>query len=238
MWQAIRRAVGHSVDSQGNGGGAPETSEGRTLLIPAPGLRLRTHHYSSDAFGPTAAGKTEQVLEEHLSRTLRRTSDTDPLSLLQALYPLSLINGSRDEAKGASAISRNLAAHQGYTVVAGNNHNAKGFSSSFILLVRTIFTRREAHLLHFQRVVSSDIAIFPKFITHLIVVFAITVIVLHTCDYCNPFRCMPINIHALIFPSVYQPWLRPRISTAPPTLSETGNVNRGEQLKLLPQHHH
>ncbi|KTG04263.1 hypothetical protein cypCar_00025979 [Cyprinus carpio] len=53
------------------------------------------HHYSSDTFGRTTAGKTEQ-----------------------ALYPLSLINSSLDEGKGASAVSRNLAAHQGYTVVA------------------------------------------------------------------------------------------------------------------------
>uniref|UniRef100_A0A673LZI8 Paired box protein Pax-8 n=1 Tax=Sinocyclocheilus rhinocerous TaxID=307959 RepID=A0A673LZI8_9TELE len=79
--------------------------------------------------------------------------------------------------------------------------------------------------------------VFPKFITHLIVVFTIIVTVLHMCDYCNPFCCTSINIHTLIFPPVCQPLLRPRSSTAPPTLSETGNVTRGEQLKPLPQHH-
>lgn len=47
-----------------------------------------------------------------------------PVCLLQTLYPLSLINGSLDDAKtslssASSAIGRNLAAHQGYAMVTG-----------------------------------------------------------------------------------------------------------------------
>lgn len=146
----------HSVDSQGNGGGPRKHLRAEHFSSQHLDCGFERHHYSSDTFGPTAAGKTEQVLEEPVPDT-EVLSEVLTLSLLQALYPLSLINSSRDEAKGASAISRNLAAHQGYTVVAGNSHNVKGFSSSFILLVRNILTRREAHLLHFQSVVFSEI---------------------------------------------------------------------------------
>ncbi|XP_043094574.1 paired box protein Pax-8 isoform X3 [Puntigrus tetrazona] len=87
----------HSVDSQGSGGPRKQL---RTEHFPSQHLDcgFERHHYSSDSFGPTTAGKTEQ-----------------------ALYPLSLINGSLDEGKGASAVSRNLAAHQGYAVVAGRD---------------------------------------------------------------------------------------------------------------------
>ncbi|XP_073695965.1 paired box protein Pax-8 [Garra rufa] len=85
----------HSVDSQGSGSGPRKQL--RTEHFPSQHLEcgFERHHYSSDTFSQTVAGKTEQ-----------------------SLYPLSLINGSLDEGKGASAISRNLAAHQGYTVVA------------------------------------------------------------------------------------------------------------------------
>ncbi|KAK1883524.1 Paired box protein Pax-8 [Dissostichus eleginoides] len=92
----------HSVDSQGSGG------------VPRKQMRLdhfssatqhldcgfdRHHHYPPDSFSSASSSKTEQTL-----------------------YPLSLINGSLDEAKtslstSSSAIGRNLAAHQGYAMV-------------------------------------------------------------------------------------------------------------------------
>lgn len=57
------------------------------------------HHYPPDTFGSASGSKSEQTL-----------------------YPLTLINGSLDEAKNSlttsgSAITRNLAGHQGYTMV-------------------------------------------------------------------------------------------------------------------------
>lgn len=61
------------------------------------------HHYPPDSFGSASNSKTEQ-----------------------ALYPLSLINGSLDEAKtglssSGSAIGRNLTAHQSYAMVTGES---------------------------------------------------------------------------------------------------------------------
>ncbi|XP_051269199.1 paired box protein Pax-8 isoform X4 [Dicentrarchus labrax] len=95
----------HSVDSQGSGG------------VPRKQMRLDhfsaatqhldcgfdRHHYPPDSFGSASSSKTEQTL-----------------------YPLSLINGSLDEAKtslstSSSAIGRNLAAHQSYTMVTGRD---------------------------------------------------------------------------------------------------------------------
>ncbi|XP_076020178.1 paired box protein Pax-8 isoform X2 [Genypterus blacodes] len=91
----------HSVDSQGSGG------------VPRKQMRLDhfsaatqhldcgfdRHHYPPDSFGSASSSKTEQTL-----------------------YPLSLINGSLEEAKSSlstssSAIGRNLTG-QGYTMVA------------------------------------------------------------------------------------------------------------------------
>ncbi|XP_051981851.1 paired box protein Pax-8-like isoform X3 [Xyrauchen texanus] len=83
----------HSVDS-GSGGGARKQL--RTDHFPSQHLDCGfQRQYSADAFSSTGAGKTEQ-----------------------SLYPLSLINGSLEEGKSGSTISRNMAAHQGYTVVA------------------------------------------------------------------------------------------------------------------------
>lgn len=47
-------------------------------------------------------------------------------SAFQSLYPLSLLNGSLEEGKASlatssAAIGRNLAAHQGYAVVTGDD---------------------------------------------------------------------------------------------------------------------
>lgn len=119
----------HSVDSQGSGSGPRKQL--RTEHFPSQQLDcgFERHHYSSDAFSQT--GKTEQVLQYWRKRGIQGKrscsahgySTTNSLYLLQSLYPLSLINGSLDEGKSGSAISRNLAAHQGYTVVAGNNRN-------------------------------------------------------------------------------------------------------------------
>ncbi|KAJ0013087.1 hypothetical protein NQD34_017421, partial [Periophthalmus magnuspinnatus] len=91
----------HSVDSQGRGG------------IPRKQMRLDhftaasqhldcgfdRHHYPTDTFNSPSSSKTEQTL-----------------------YPLTLINGTLEEAKSSlstssTALGRNLAGHQGYTVV-------------------------------------------------------------------------------------------------------------------------
>ncbi|XP_051545621.1 paired box protein Pax-8-like isoform X3 [Myxocyprinus asiaticus] len=87
----------HSVDSQSSGGGARKQL--RTDHFPLQHLDCGfQRHYSADAFSSTGAGKSEQ-----------------------SLYPLSLINGSLEEGKSGSTLSRNMAAHQGYTVVAGRD---------------------------------------------------------------------------------------------------------------------
>uniref|UniRef100_A0A3P9CTG1 Paired box protein Pax-8 n=1 Tax=Maylandia zebra TaxID=106582 RepID=A0A3P9CTG1_9CICH len=91
----------HSVDSQGSGG-IPR-KQMRVEHFPPASQHLDCgfdrHHYPPDSFGSAANSKTEQTL-----------------------YPLSLINGSLDEAKtslssSSSAIGRNLSAHQSYTMV-------------------------------------------------------------------------------------------------------------------------
>lgn len=87
------------------------------------------HHYPPDSFGSASSSKTEQVkdsraqkviLKEHFFRfcfswQLRLT----PVGHLQTLYPLSLINGSLDDAKTSLSTARNLTAHQGYAMVTG-----------------------------------------------------------------------------------------------------------------------
>ncbi|XP_056098175.1 paired box protein Pax-8 isoform X3 [Rhinichthys klamathensis goyatoka] len=84
----------HSVDSQGSGTGSRKHL--RTEHFPTQqDCGFQRNQFSSDSFGHST-GKAEQ-----------------------SLYPLSLINGSLDEGKSGSVISRNLAAHQGYAVVAG-----------------------------------------------------------------------------------------------------------------------
>ncbi|XP_039470198.1 paired box protein Pax-8 isoform X2 [Oreochromis aureus] len=98
----------HSVDSQGSGG-IPR-KQMRVDHFPTASQHLDCgfdrHHYPPDSFGSAANSKTEQTL-----------------------YPLSLINGSLDEAKtslssSSSAIGRNLSAHQSYTMVTGETLNA------------------------------------------------------------------------------------------------------------------
>ncbi|XP_048115799.1 paired box protein Pax-8 isoform X5 [Alosa alosa] len=93
-----------SVDSQSSGGG-PRKQLRPEHFPPTQHLDcgFERHHYPSDAFGSTTASKTEQ-----------------------ALYPLSLINGSLEDGKSSlstssAAIGRNLSAHQSYTVVAGRD---------------------------------------------------------------------------------------------------------------------
>ncbi|KAM4595909.1 paired box protein Pax-8-like, partial [Polymixia lowei] len=92
----------HSVDSQGSGG--VSRKQMRVDHFPAAPQHLDCgfdrHHYPPDSFSSASSSKTEQTL-----------------------YPLSLINGSLEEAKtglssSSSAIGRNLTAHQGYTMVA------------------------------------------------------------------------------------------------------------------------
>ncbi|XP_017569645.1 paired box protein Pax-8 isoform X1 [Pygocentrus nattereri] len=89
----------HSVDSQGSGGGPRKQL--RPEHFPSQHLEcgFERHHYTSDTFSPTVPGKSEQ-----------------------SLYPLSLLNGSLEEGKSglptsSTTIGRNLATHQGYTVV-------------------------------------------------------------------------------------------------------------------------
>uniref|UniRef100_A0A671YPQ8 Paired box protein Pax-8 n=1 Tax=Sparus aurata TaxID=8175 RepID=A0A671YPQ8_SPAAU len=91
----------HSVDSQGSGG-VPRKQMRLDHFVAATqqlDCGFDRHHYPPDSFGPASGSKTEQTL-----------------------YPLSLINGSLDEAKtslstSSSAIGRNLSAHQSYTMV-------------------------------------------------------------------------------------------------------------------------
>ncbi|GAA6067722.1 paired box protein Pax-8 isoform X1, partial [Tachysurus ichikawai] len=89
----------HSVDSQGSGGGPRKQLRPEHFSSQHLDCGFERHHYTSDTFGSTNVGKTEQPL-----------------------YPLSLLNGSLEEGKSSlatssTAIGRNLAAHQGYTVV-------------------------------------------------------------------------------------------------------------------------
>uniref|UniRef100_A0A3B4EKC9 Paired box protein Pax-8 n=1 Tax=Pygocentrus nattereri TaxID=42514 RepID=A0A3B4EKC9_PYGNA len=93
----------HSVDSQGSGGGPRKQL--RPEHFPSQHLEcgFERHHYTSDTFSPTVPGKSEQ-----------------------SLYPLSLLNGSLEEGKSglptsSTTIGRNLATHQGYTVVTGRD---------------------------------------------------------------------------------------------------------------------
>ncbi|XP_017314923.1 paired box protein Pax-8 isoform X1 [Ictalurus punctatus] len=89
----------HSVDSQGSGGGPRKQLRPEHFSSQHLDCGFERHHYTSDTFGSTTAGKTEQ-----------------------SLYPLSLLNGSLEEGKSSlatssTAIGRNLATHQGYAVV-------------------------------------------------------------------------------------------------------------------------
>ncbi|XP_028318339.1 paired box protein Pax-8 isoform X3 [Gouania willdenowi] len=94
----------HSVDSQSSGG-APRKQMRVDHFSAGPHLDcgFDRHHYPPDSFTSSSSNKTEQTL-----------------------YPLSLINGSLEDAKTSlstsnSAIGRNLSAHQSYTVVTGRD---------------------------------------------------------------------------------------------------------------------
>ncbi|XP_061590098.1 paired box protein Pax-8 isoform X1 [Cololabis saira] len=91
----------HSVDSQGSG--SVPRKRMRLDHFPTATQHLDCgfdrHHYPPDSFSSPSSSKTEQTL-----------------------YPLSLINGTLDEAKTSlstpsSIIGRNLSAHQSYTMV-------------------------------------------------------------------------------------------------------------------------
>ncbi|XP_010876135.1 paired box protein Pax-8 isoform X6 [Esox lucius] len=93
----------HSVDSQGSGGVPRKQLRPEHFPPQHPDCGFDRHHYPPDSFSTAAASKTEQTL-----------------------YPLSLINGSLEDGKtslssSSAAIGRNLAAHQGYTVVSGRD---------------------------------------------------------------------------------------------------------------------
>ncbi|KAG7476438.1 hypothetical protein MATL_G00082890 [Megalops atlanticus] len=93
----------HSVDSQGSGGGPRKQLRPEHFPSQHLDCGFDRHHYTPDAFASPGPGKTEQ-----------------------ALYSLSLINGSLEEGKASlsassAAIGRNLTPHQGYTVVAGRD---------------------------------------------------------------------------------------------------------------------
>lgn len=87
----------HSVDSQGSGG-VPRKQMRLDHFTQHLDCGFDRHHYPPDTFSSASSSKSEQTL-----------------------YPLTLINGSLDDAKSlttsSSAISRNLAGHQGYTMV-------------------------------------------------------------------------------------------------------------------------
>uniref|UniRef100_A0A8C5G0F6 Paired box protein Pax-8 n=1 Tax=Gouania willdenowi TaxID=441366 RepID=A0A8C5G0F6_GOUWI len=96
----------HSVDSQSSGG-APRKQMRVDHFSAGPHLDcgFDRHHYPPDSFTSSSSNKTEQTL-----------------------YPLSLINGSLEDAKTSlstsnSAIGRNLSAHQSYTVVTDPLHS-------------------------------------------------------------------------------------------------------------------
>lgn len=125
------------MDSQGSSG-IPR-KQMRVDHFPAASQHLDCgfdrHPYPPDSFSSAASSKAEQVatirtenpsfhfsmsalllcisLKQHLIGTYHP----------QTLYPLSLINGSLDEAKtslsSSSSIGRNLSAHQSYTMVTG-----------------------------------------------------------------------------------------------------------------------
>ncbi|XP_040054461.1 paired box protein Pax-8 isoform X4 [Gasterosteus aculeatus] len=95
----------HSVDSQGSGGVPRKQMRMDHFSAATPHLDcgFDRHQYPPDSFGSASSSKTEQTL-----------------------YPLSLINGSLDEAKASlstcgSAIGRNLTAHQSYAMVTGRD---------------------------------------------------------------------------------------------------------------------
>ncbi|XP_055730282.1 paired box protein Pax-8-like isoform X4 [Salvelinus fontinalis] len=93
----------HSVDSQGSGGNPRKQLRPEHFPPQHLDCGFDRHHYPPDSFSSAAASKTEQTV-----------------------YPLSLINGSLEDGKtslstSSAAIGRNLAAHQGYTVVAGRD---------------------------------------------------------------------------------------------------------------------
>ncbi|XP_028273608.1 paired box protein Pax-8 isoform X2 [Parambassis ranga] len=92
----------HSVDSQGSAG--------------VPRKQMRVDHFS------TATQHLDCGFDRHHYATDSFSSASSSNKTEQTLYPLSLINGSLEEAKtslptSSSAIGRNLSAHQSYTMV-------------------------------------------------------------------------------------------------------------------------
>ncbi|XP_077479564.1 paired box protein Pax-8 isoform X1 [Stigmatopora argus] len=93
----------HSVDSQGSGGGAiPRKTMRVDHFSQHVDCGFERPHYPADSFGSSSSSS----------------------KIEQALYPLSLIGGSHDEAKGGLsssnlAVGRNLTPHQSYAVVPG-----------------------------------------------------------------------------------------------------------------------
>ncbi|KAJ8379835.1 hypothetical protein SKAU_G00006130 [Synaphobranchus kaupii] len=93
----------HSVDSQGSGGGTRKQLRSEHFPphhLDGQDCGFERNHYGLDTFSSPGHSKAEQ-----------------------ALYPLSLINGSLEEGKtslstSSAAIGRNLTSHQGYSVVA------------------------------------------------------------------------------------------------------------------------
>uniref|UniRef100_A0A3Q3LXP2 Paired box protein Pax-8 n=1 Tax=Mastacembelus armatus TaxID=205130 RepID=A0A3Q3LXP2_9TELE len=108
----------HSVDSQGSGGVPRKQMRVDHFSTATQHLDcgFDRHHYPSDSFSSASSSKTEQTL-----------------------YPLSLINGSLDEAKTSlstsSAIGRNLTAHQSYTMVTGETLNLQPFRQCLQLIL-------------------------------------------------------------------------------------------------------
>ncbi|XP_030006981.1 paired box protein Pax-8 isoform X7 [Sphaeramia orbicularis] len=93
----------HSVDSQGSGGVPRKQMRVDHFSTQHLDCGFDRPHYPPDSFSSASSSKTEQTL-----------------------YPLSLINGSLDEAKtslstSGSAIGRNLTGPQSYTMVTGRD---------------------------------------------------------------------------------------------------------------------
>ncbi|RVE65821.1 hypothetical protein OJAV_G00120560 [Oryzias javanicus] len=88
----------HSVDSQGSGSVPRKQMRLDQFSTQHLDCGFDRHHYPPESFSSSSSNKTEQTL-----------------------YPLSLVNGSLDDAKttlsSTSVIGRNLSAHQSYTMV-------------------------------------------------------------------------------------------------------------------------
>lgn len=152
-----------------------------------------------------------------------------PVHHPQTLYPLSLINGSLDEAKtslstSSSTLGRNLTAHQSYTMVtgetliirwcplAGVKHLAQSWSPGTVCQCR-----ETTYSLVFDNSFS----------------FLVQSLHFHSC---SPFSFSHPPAPPPSPDSLHTCCHHLRAPTVPAALSKTGNVPRSDQHKPLPKH--